>query len=194
MLTFLLVLGILFAFLAELYYIREIYQKKVRISLSGFIIFFLSSVLGGLSSIHIFGLVYGIIPLSFCFFHLWILYAAYSTHYHSGWNHYDSFFILLAIFSVIGWIFFHMPIFSLLFSFFIDCISYISILKKMFYFPKSESFIAWLFVILSYLMSLFSGFIHHHISFQYNSLSYLNLLGSLMILIFLFFQKNKKFY
>lgn len=190
----LLFFGICFSLSAEIYYIRQIYIKKVRISISGFIIFFLSSVLGGLSSISLFGFIYGIIPLSFSFLHLWILYAAYSTKYHSGWNSYDNFFIGLAILSIILWVFFHQPIFSLIFSFFIDFISYLAIFKKMLKFTQSESYLAWLLVIFSYIMSLLASFYNHHFSFQYNSLSYLNIIGSFIILFILILQKNKKIY
>lgn len=176
---------------AELYYIRKIYQRKVRLSLSGFLVFFLSALLGGGSTVAISGLIAGAVPLSFATLQLWMLYAAYSTGHHSGWDHLDTTFIIAAALCGAIWLFFDLPVVALICSLIIDFISYASVTRKMLHFPASEDIFAWSLAFVSYSTPLLVAFHDGGWSLDAYALSLLNAVGSLTIVILDATQRRK---
>jgi len=169
-------LGVLLAFVSEVRYIKKIQQGAVILSLSGILVFLVSSLLGGAASLAAGGLVAGIVPLSFAVLDAVMLYVAYRSGHHGGWSAPDSWFLLVALLGGVGWIALKHPAPALLCSLGISAIGYVSIFRKMLRFPEREDSIAWVLAWLAFALPLavllpragwrFDGMAHSVVAFH----------------------------
>jgi hypothetical protein len=168
------VLGVLCALGSEIWYIRQIKLGHVCCSLSGFFVFFSSTLLGGGATAAMSGWEAGIVPLSFATFHVAMLYVAYVSTHHSGWDHLDSVLLVAALTCGIGWLTFDAPWLALMCGLGIDVIGYVAVFRKMRQHPGKEDTPAWFFAGLAYGLPVLVLLLRMPFDWKTHSFSLLN--------------------
>lgn len=184
------IIGIVFTFISEIWYIVQIKKRAVVVSLSGFVVFFSSNVLGGGATIAMDGLYAGIIPITFSVFYIIMFYIVYMNRSHSGWNSFDSLLIIAAVLCGLGWVVLEAPILALICGIGIDLIGYYAILRKMKVYNGSENTFAWLCSSIAYTIPLFGLLTVEPLNLMTHSFLILNAIGCTLITILNEYQRR----
>jgi hypothetical protein len=139
---------------SSLYYVWLVGIKRVRPSLSGTMVFLLSTGLGGFSTLSKVGWQGGIVPIIGALLNAVILILILKNKHHGGWSARDSFLISLGLLGALGWWIFDEPWVALLASLCIDVFGYWAVILKMDKHPGQEDDWAWGLAGLAYLIPL----------------------------------------
>lgn len=129
------------------------------------------------------------VPLSFATFQLWMLYAAYTTKFNSGWDFVDTVFIGAAVISGAVWFTFDLAMVALGCSLIIDAISYLLMIRKMFKYPATEDPVAWGLALASYSTPLVVALRVGNWQLSMYALALLNAMGCFLVIFIDLTQK-----
>ena len=186
------VIGVTCALGSEIWYIYQIKRGAVICSLSGFFVFFASTLLGGGATAAMHGWEAGIVPLSFATFHIFMLYVAFVSRHHSGWDSFDSLLLCAAFLCAFGWLTLDMPELALACGLGIDVIGYWAIFRKMARHSGEEDTPAWFFAGVAYGLPLTVLLVRNPFDWGAHSFSLLNALACLTVAAVNVYQKAKK--